>query len=104
MAMTSLAITATLALTAFVVHIVSITWFLRGIRARNELIVQSVEHLSNEFRNEISRLRVSIDSLSIKLDSVMGKVHNLITGLAVTEARISSIENEGKHEGENRTT
>lgn len=79
----------------FLAHIISVTWFLRGIKSRNDLVVQSVHNLGKELRSDIGRLNVSIRGLSTKIESLMRKMNELDLGLAVVKQRVSTIEKEG---------
>lgn len=92
---TSTAIAAGVALMLFLAHIISVTWFLRGIKARNDLVVQSVHSLGEELRNDIGRLNVSIRGLAEKIENVLRKVNEVALGLAVVEQRISTVERDG---------
>ena len=89
-------VAAGVAFMLFVAHIISVTWFLRGIRSRNDLVVQSVHNLGQELRGDIGRLDHSIRGLSSKVDGVIRKVNELAVGVAVTRQRIDTIEKEGK--------
>lgn len=79
----------------FLAHIVSVTWFLRGIKSRNDLVVQSVHSLGKELRSDIGRLNVSILGLTAKIESLMRKMNELDLGMAVVKQRVTTIEKEG---------
>lgn len=81
----------------FLAHVISVTWFLRGIKSRNDLVVLSVHNLGQELRNNIGRLEKLIRGLSRKVDTVIDKMGELTTGLAVTRHRIDVMEKEGQH-------
>lgn len=88
-------IAATVALIAVIAHVISITWFLRGIRSRNESITQIVDSLGKELRNQIATMSVSIDRLGSKIEEMMVKVQELSVDMAVTKEKVSTIEKRG---------
>lgn len=95
MEMSGTAIAAGVAFMLFLTHIISVTWFLRGIKSRNDLVVQSVHDLGQELRSDIGRLDMAIQRLGFKIDKVMKKVGELSVEVAVVKHRIESIEKEG---------
>lgn len=78
----------------FVVHVISVTWFLRGIKSRNDIVMSSLQNLGDELRSDIVRLETSISRVSLKIDNLISDMGELSLSVALLWQKVKSIEQE----------